>query len=92
MDSRVADADAPDLSVWAPGQQALGGLKRIFCHLECCSVHVEGYDLAAITGLYQGLHALLIYDCAAARVLFYAVAGLGAWHGLSPVLPVNFGI
>jgi hypothetical protein len=85
MNGRVADADTPDLGIGVAGQQTLGGCQGILGHLEGSSVDVEGHDPTVIAGLHLGTYMLLVKGCAAAGMLFFAVAELGSRHGDSPL-------
>jgi hypothetical protein len=51
MNGQVPDPDAPDLGIGMTREEALGGGQGVIRDLEGTGVHVDGPDLAVITGL-----------------------------------------
>jgi hypothetical protein len=84
--SPVANADAPNLGVWAASQQAFRSCEGILSYFECAGLHIDGNDLALIACLYLRTH-LLFVDCyAEPGVLFFTETWLPYGHGFPPFI------
>jgi hypothetical protein len=77
----VADADEPDLSLRAAGEEAVSRQERILSHLELTGLDVDGGNLASVVCFYQRSHLPLLKFAASPGVLFPAVTRSLYGHG-----------
>jgi hypothetical protein len=76
----MADADAPGLSVWITGKEAISSRNDILGHCELASLDVYGYYLALVAFFYLRAHHSLIDVVAEPCMFFLAITRLPSRH------------